>query len=189
MPFDSRPTALIIDHDDSFIWNIKAWLSDLFKVKVINHRQLNKINFKNDIYDLIIFSPGPKSPINYPHSIHFLNQIDRQQPVLGICLGWQMMVFAEGGEILNYQPVLHGKTSCLVSENLLIHKNVIARYHSLITKPSNSFKIIATSDNDHHVMWGQHNNKKQMGFQFHPESFLTEKNDFYLNHVLSWMKL
>ncbi|MGZ3691877.1 MAG: glutamine amidotransferase-related protein, partial [Pseudobdellovibrio sp.] len=54
--------ALLIDHDDSFTFNLRNWLSPLFEnIEVINHRDLLK-QVSQETYDLIISSPGPKSP-------------------------------------------------------------------------------------------------------------------------------
>lgn len=189
MTKSSKMKALIIDHDDSFIWNIKAWLSPFFEVKILNHTQLraSQIIDSKD-YDLIVLSPGPKSPLDYNESLNFLNQSNSQQPILGICLGWQMMVQVTSGQVTPYQPVYHGKTSILISENSEINLKTVARYHSLITIPNSDFNILAYSETDHHVMWAKSNLKKWMGFQFHPESFLTKDPLFFLNYLLDWIK-
>jgi anthranilate synthase component II len=184
---DRKKKALIIDHDDSFIWNIKSWLSEKFEVSVINHCELTKFYPPTNLYDLIVLSPGPKSPSDYPLSLNYLQKSPAEQPLLGICLGWQMMVQQEKGHVQTYLPVLHGKTSKLISLNPEIHGLTVARYHSLTTVPTNDFKILATSDQDQLVMWGQHQLKKWMGFQFHPESFLTEKKSYFLQQVELWM--
>ncbi len=177
-------TALIIDHDDSFIWNIKFWLQPEFNVSVINHAQIAAVNLQD--YDLIVLSPGPKSPLDYPQSLELLSSM--HQPVLGICLGFQMMTVASGGKVETYSPPKHGKTSRLKSMTPF-DQLAVGRYHSLRCKPGTEFKVLATSQDDHSIMWSEHKTKKQIGFQFHPESFLTESADLYKKYILNWMHL
>ncbi len=175
-------SALIIDHDDSFIWNIKFWLEPEFKVSVVHHRQTSTLNLKD--YDLIILSPGPKSPQDYPRSLNLLKSLD--QPVLGICLGFQMMTMISNGTVEKYSPPQHGKTSLLKAQ-APFDQLAVGRYHSLRCKPGSDFKILATSADDDSIMWSEHKTKKQLGFQFHPESFLTESADLYKKYILEWI--
>lgn len=176
-----KKTALIIDHDDSFIWNIKFWLEPEFSVTLLNHSQLKHLSSIND-FDLIIMSPGPKSPLDYPESLKLIQEI--KTPILGICLGFQMLTLVHGGRVLPYTPPKHGKTSTLTSNRLQV-----GRYHSLKCEPSDDFKIIALSADDHCVMWAEHRRLKQIGFQFHPESFLTENAGVYKKHLMDWISV
>jgi anthranilate/para-aminobenzoate synthase component II len=176
-------TALLIDHDDSFIWNIKFWLEPEFKVMVMNHAQISSSNPQN--FDLIVLSPGPKSPLDYPQSLKLLTSL--QQPVLGICLGFQMMTVTSGGIVETYSPPKHGKTSLLKAAPPF-NQLAVGRYHSLHCKPGSDFKVLATSQDDNCIMWSEHKTKKQIGFQFHPESFLTESADLYKKYILDWMQ-
>lgn len=178
-------TALLIDHDDSFTYNVKAWLSARFDVDVVHHMNFKKIS-ESKKYNLIVFSPGPKSPTDYPHSLEKLLNTPIDQPVLGICLGLQMMTIAENGKVTTYSPPLHGKTSVLKSTVSALHGKKVARYHSMICEtPETQFEIIAHSDN--YPMWVEHKTKRWMGFQFHPESFLTENSDVYLKALTEWV--
>ncbi len=175
-------TALIVDHDDSFIWNIKFWLEPEFAVTVIHHLKTTELNFVE--YDLVVFSPGPKSPEDYPHSLKLLSMIER--PVLGICLGFQLLTANNQGVVEKYAPPLHGKTSLLKALAPFNHL-AVARYHSLRCQPGSTFETIATAQDDDCVMWSKHKTKKQMGFQFHPESFLTESPLLYKKYILDWL--
>lgn len=180
-----RLTALLIDHDDSFTYNVKAWLSARFEVDVVHHMDFKKLS-KSKKYDLIVFSPGPNSPTDYPNSLNKLLNTPIDQPILGICLGLQMMTIAENGKVTMYSPPLHGKTSELKSSADAINGKKVARYHSMICKlPEEKFKVVATADS--HPMWVEHKTKRWMGFQFHPESFLTEDPDLYLKTLTEWV--
>lgn len=174
--------ALLIDHDDSFTFNVKWWLSSFYNVEVLHHASLAEIQNKN--FDLIVLSPGPKSPSDYPHVLNFLKTYPVAQPILGICLGFQLMTLAEGGRVSTYAPPLHGKTSALVSNNQTFNGSVVARYHSMICEVPECFRILATSQD--FAMWAVHQDRKWMGLQFHPESFMTENADQWLSTIYQW---
>lgn len=177
--------ALILDHDDSFVWNISAWLKPYFKVTIIDHQDTKKTNL--DDFDLIILSPGPKAPTDYPDTIHLIKTLPDQKAVLGICLGMQMITMAHQGVVQELPHPVHGKRSLFLSEK---HKNwdktMVARYHSLYCIPSGDFKIEGTTQ-DNIIMWMQHYHKKQIGIQFHPESFLTEKSAEMSKYISQWV--
>ena len=178
--------ALLIDHDDSFTLNVKTWLSARFAVDIVHHLDINKLSTPKR-YDLLVFSPGPKAPTDYPHCVQKLLNSATAQPILGICLGLQMMTVAENGKVTTYSPPLHGKTSALKSSLHSIHGKKVARYHSMICHvPEAKFKIIAHADG--YPMWVEHKEKRWMGFQFHPESFLTEDPDLYLQALTDWVR-
>ncbi len=181
--------AILLDHDDSFTFNLRSWLSPAFtEITVLNHRDLDKIQSLDDY--LLILSPGPKSPENYPHVIKLLQTLPQTQKVFGVCLGLQSLVYASGGNVLAYTPPLHGKTSKLNVHHKKLsafNNQSIARYHSLIcTNYESKFAVLATSQDDQHPMWLQHNSLPWIGFQFHPESFLTENSEQYLKYLNDW---
>lgn len=179
---EKRLKALLIDHDDSFTLNVKWWLTPVYDVELVHHTSLSVVADK--IFDLIVLSPGPKSPSDYPEVLNFLETLSPVQPVLGICLGFQMMTVASGGRVETYAPPLHGKTSTLESVDLKFNRTSVARYHSMACQVPENFQVLATSDQL--PMWAVHQNKKWMGLQFHPESFMTEKADQWLNTVQEW---
>lgn len=174
-------TAVLIDHFDSFTWNIKAWLSKRFEVTVVNCYNISAIHPEN--YNLVVLSPGPKSPLDYPESLRFLNQLPSPYPVLGICLGLQMMTAVENGKIMAYSPPVHGKKSLLVSHTPEFNNVAVARYHSLKCELPLVFQVLATADDI--PMITLHQSKNWLGYQFHPESFMTEKADLFLDQVVS----
>lgn len=181
--------AILIDHDDSFTYNLQHWLSPICtEITVINHRDLQKNLHAN----LVVLSPGPKSPQAYPHVLDFINNLSGQTAVYGVCLGLQMLVYATGGEVKAYTPPLHGKKSKLeITEPLYssLQNFEVARYHSLYCAKysSEQFITLASSQDDKLAMWLKHREKKWMGVQFHPESFLTEKADIHLKMLSDWL--
>ena len=181
--------TIIIDHDDSFTFNLQHWLAPICtEIMVINHRELQKSMWAN----LVVLSPGPKTPADYPHVIDFVKNLSERTAVYGVCLGLQMLVHASGGKIGPYTPPLHGKKSKLEviePQYNFLQDAIVARYHSLYCSDYNPehFKTLALAQDDKIPMWLKHNKKKWMGVQFHPESFLTANADLHLKAVSDWL--
>lgn len=174
--------ALLLDHDDSFTFNVKVWLESHFDVSLFRHTEINNINPDN--YDLIVLSPGPNSPEAYPDTLSFVKNLSDSKPVLGICLGMQIINTVEGGQITRYTPPQHGKTTFLKSSDLRLNELTVGRYHSLKCLTNiNHFNVIATTDSDI-AMIIKHKTKNWLGYQFHPESFLTQNPDIFLSYVV-----
>jgi anthranilate synthase/aminodeoxychorismate synthase-like glutamine amidotransferase len=184
--------VLLLDHDDSFTYNLRDWLRPAFAEVIVAHHSTEKIFARS--FDLIVLSPGPLSPTNYPHVLQQIKKLNPAQPVLGVCLGLQSLVAVSGGTVSVYTPPLHGKTSTLRMKNPSPDKSIfenlhVARYHSLACQDFEShFDVCAVSSDDNQPMWLEHKERKWMGFQFHPESFLTEQSFLYRDYLVDWMK-
>lgn len=178
--------AIIIDHHDSFTWNIKNWLSQSFDVQIIDCAEINaQTNLKAD---LIVLSPGPKSPNDYSETLNYLKTLPADQCVLGICLGMQMMTVASGGSVTTYSPPLHGKSSALITPNEKLNHLKVARYHSLMCSVIDSYELVAETEKNIPMII-KHKQKNWIGYQFHPESFLTEKSKVYLDFIFESLDL
>lgn len=174
--------TLLIDHYDSFSWNVKAWLSHYFSVEVISYDDINSVDLK--LYSLIVLSPGPKHPQDYPDTITLLKNIENSQAVLGICLGMQCMAFQTQNEVCSYAPPYHGKTSqiSLLFKNGSQQITRVARYHSLKCNIDHSFDVLAQVENQIPMII-KHKSKNWLGLQFHPESFLTDSPDDMITYI------
>lgn len=181
--------TLLIDHDDSFTYNLRDWLKPISdEVEVINHRDVEKSLFAH----LVVLSPGPKTPQDYPHVLEFIKNLSTRTALFGVCLGLQMMVHSQGGKIAAYTPPMHGKKSKInVTDPVFkhLHGDAVARYHSLYCADfdKNAFELLATSQDDNLPMWLRHKTKKWMGVQYHPESFLTGKPELHLKALKDWL--
>ncbi|MEQ1722445.1 MAG: aminodeoxychorismate/anthranilate synthase component II [Pseudobdellovibrio sp.] len=182
--------ALLIDHDDSFTYNLQDWLRPICdEIEIVNHRELQKHMHAH----LVVLSPGPKSPHDYPHVSEFVQNLSTRTAVYGVCLGLQILVNASGGNVLPYQPPLHGKKSKLVvsaPEYKILNDSFVARYHSLACSGFSdaAFETLAISADDQMPMWLRHKQKKWMGVQFHPESFLTAQPETHLKILNDWLR-
>lgn len=183
---------LLIDHEDSFTFNIKAWLETDPTV------QVDIVDWKDSVlgisfckkFDGIVFSPGPGHPSEYECSRRLLNELPGDLPVIGICLGMQMMVCESGGLLKQVEPVHGAATPLICSDHLLffgLSNPMVGRYHSLaIDEMASNYRVLATSP-EGRPMAVEEKTLKRCGFQFHPESFLTSCGDSLRSNLLTWI--
>ena len=88
----------VIDHNDSFTHNVVHQFSLFDKVYCDNYNQLNKKKLEEA--SVIIFSPGPGNPKNYPLTSKIYKQYKGKKRIIGICLGFQQILFCEGAKII-----------------------------------------------------------------------------------------
>ena len=108
-------------------------------------------------------------------------KVFKKNPILGVCLGHQIIGQVFGSKIVQAKKLMHGKTSRIISKKVGILKNLpksfeATRYHSLIIDKkslSKHLEITAESE-DGLIMAVQHKNYDVHGVQFHPESIKTK---------------
>ena len=116
-----------------------------------------------------------------------------RKKIIGICLGYQQILFNEKGKIVEQKNIFHGYQSKVkvTNESKLFKKNKIfkvGRYHSLkLYEPykSNNIKITMRCTKSNIPMAIEDLKNSVYGFQFHPESFLTENGNFIIKKILS----
>ena len=181
----------IIDHQDSFTWNIVHQFSKFDEVYCSNYFEINqkKLNKSNTI----VLSPGPGSPKDYPFTSKIYNKYKGKKKLIGICLGYQQILFNEKGKIVQQKKIYHGYQSKVrvTDQSKLFNNNKIfkvGRYHSLkLFEPfmSNNIKISMRCAKTNIPMGIEDLKNNIYGFQFHPESFLTENGNFIIKKILS----
>ena len=181
----------IIDHQDSFTWNVVHQFSKFDKVYCSNYFNINKK--KLDQSATIVLSPGPGSPKDYPLTSKIYKKYKGKKKIIGICLGYQQILFNENGKIVQQKNIFHGYQSKVkvTNESKLFKKNKIfkvGRYHSLkLYEPfkSNNIKITMRCAKTNIQMAIEDLKNSVYGFQFHPESFLTENGQTIIKKILS----
>ena len=181
----------IIDHQDSFTWNVVHQFSKYDNVYCSNYFDINKK--KLDQSNIIVLSPGPGSPRDYPATSKIYKKYKRKKKIIGICLGYQQILFNEKGKIIQQKNIFHGYQSKVrvTNESKLFKRNKIfnvGRYHSLkLYEPykSNNIKITMRCAKSNIPMAIEDKKNNVYGFQFHPESFLTENGNFIIKKILS----
>ncbi len=166
---------LLIDNYDSFTYNLYHYLSTL-KTKVEVHRN-DKINSSKIIkkrFDRIVISPGPGNPNQSGNCLKIVKEFHNKLPILGVCLGHQIIGQVFGSKIIQAKKLMHGKTSRIISKKTGILKNLpknfeATRYHSLIIDKKTLSKDleITAETKDGLIMGVKHKKHNVHGVQFH----------------------
>jgi para-aminobenzoate synthetase component 2 len=172
---------LVVDNYDSFVFNLVQYLQQLGAEVVVKRNDEVNAQSIND-FDGVLLSPGPGTPEDAGACIEIVNAaIEKQKPLLGVCLGHQAIGAALGGKVSRAPELLHGKTSQVQHKNEGVFKDLkspfrATRYHSLaIETPSVPKELLVTATTDTGVIMGvKHKSAPIEGVQFHPESVLTE---------------
>ena len=182
---------LVVDNYDSFVFNLVQYLQQLgAEVVVKRNDEVNAESINN--FDGVLLSPGPGTPEDAGACIEIVNAaIEKQKPLLGVCLGHQAIGAALGAKVSRAPELLHGKTSQIQHKNEGIFKDLkspfrATRYHSLaIEIPSVPEELLITATTETGVIMGvKHISAPIEGVQFHPESILTEEG---LHLLSNWL--
>ena len=173
---------ILIDNYDSFTFNLYHYLSSLkVKVDVIRNDQITSNEILKRKYNKIVISPGPGNPDQSGNCLKIVKSLYKKIPILGVCLGHQIIGQVFGSKIIQAKKLMHGKTSKIISKKLGILGNLpksfeATRYHSLIIdKKTLSKHLEITAESiDGLVMGVQHKKYAVHGVQFHPESIKTK---------------
>ena len=186
--------VLLIDNYDSFTYNLFHHLSSL-KCNV-DVRRNDKINIKNILkkkYQKIVISPGPGNPDQAGNCLKIVKRLYKKIPILGVCLGHQIIGQVFKSKIIVAKKLMHGKTSLIKHKGLGIFrgikKNISAtRYHSLIIDRKSVGKdlIITAETKDQIIMGIMHKKYNIHGVQFHPESIKTPEGMKLLKNFLKY---
>lgn len=173
---------LMIDNYDSFVYNLKAYIQELGReilVKRCDEITLEEIEHMQP--EGIILSPGPKRPWDAELCMEVTERFQGQIPILGVCLGHQVLGHCCGAVVQKGERPMHGKVTELKNNGTgvfvgLPEKYKVTRYHSLVVKKESvpeEYQIDAVSE-DGAVMGISHKIWPVYGVQFHPEAVLTE---------------
>ena len=172
---------ILIDNYDSFTFNLYHYVSSLgVKVDVIRNDEITHQQIIKNKYDKIIISPGPGNPNQSGNCIKIVKALYKKIPILGVCLGHQIIGQVFGSNIIQANKLMHGITSTIKSKQIGILKKLpskfeATRYHSLIIDKktlSNELEITAETE-DEIIMGVKHKEYNIHGVQFHPESIKT----------------
>ena len=187
---------LLIDNYDSFTFNLYHYISSLkTSVDVFRNDKITDKEILKNKYNKIVISPGPGNPNQSGNCIKIVKSLYKKIPILGVCLGHQIIGQVFGSKIIQAKKLMHGKTSLIISKKIGILKNapkrfVATRYHSLIIdKKTISKDLIITSEtSDGVIMSIEHKKYNIHGVQFHPESIKTTIGMKILKNFINYKK-
>jgi len=172
---------ILIDNYDSFTFNLYHYLSSLkVKVDIVRNDEITDKQIVKEKYDKVVISPGPGNPNQSGNCIKIVEALYKKIPILGVCLGHQIIGQVFGSKIIQAKKLMHGKTSIIMSNKTGILENlpskfVATRYHSLIIDKKTLSKEleITAQTKDGLIMGIKHKKYNIHGVQFHPESIKT----------------
>ncbi|MEK9773085.1 MAG: aminodeoxychorismate/anthranilate synthase component II [Opitutae bacterium] len=180
---------LLVDHQDSFTRNLEHLLAGFDEVMVRDRKETTPSMIEHA--EMLVLSPGPGRPADYPETVALYQAWKGKLPILGICLGFQLILEQEGGAIIRQSRVLHGvETDASIDPLSATYRGMgsvlrVARYHSLQIDPNSLCALPSTicitgkdPIGDAPLSF-EDLERKLFGLQYHPESFLTN-NGFQL---------
>jgi len=184
---------ILIDNYDSFTFNLYHYLSSLrVNVDVIRNDQITSNEVLKRRYSKIVISPGPGNPNQSGNCLKIVKSLYKKIPILGVCLGHQIIGHVFGSKIIQAKKLMHGKTSKIMSKKTGVLRNLpktfeATRYHSLIIdKKSLSKDLEITAETkDGLIMGVRHKKYNVHGVQFHPESIKTKIGIKILKNFIS----
>lgn len=184
---------LLMDNYDSFTYNIYQYFSGEKKeVNVVRNDQITLTEIEELRPEAIVISPGPGLPDQTGICVDMVKAFYKKIPILGICLGQQIIAQGLGGSVAEAKQIKHGKTSLITHEASGLFHNLerpleVMRYHSFVvdreTLPAD-LEVTATSLEDDEIMAVQHHEYPVYGVQFHPESIGTDAGKHMIRNFL-----
>tara|TARA_B100001123_G_scaffold300112_1_gene334837 strand:- start:6 stop:575 length:570 start_codon:yes stop_codon:yes gene_type:complete len=185
---------LLIDNYDSFTYNLYHYLSSLkCKVDVYRNDKIQISIIKKKKYNKIVISPGPGNPSQSGNCLKIVKHFYKTIPILGVCLGHQIIGQVFKSKIIGAKKLMHGKTSLVKHNGKGVFKGIknkinATRYHSLIIDRNTLGKdlMITAETKDKVIMGIMHKKYNVHGVQFHPESIKTNEGMKLLKNFLTF---
>jgi anthranilate synthase component 2 len=186
--------TLIVDNYDSFVYNIAHYVGELGSRPLVLRNDEVTVRIVERIRpDRIIISPGPGHPANprdVGNSPDIVREFSGRIPILGVCLGHQIIGHVFGARIRQARTIKHGKVSQVRHAGGPLYRGVpevfpAARYHSLVVDdlpPALAAEAYSLDDNE--VMGLRHVEHLTFGVQFHPESIASPHGKRILKNFL-----
>ncbi len=192
----------LIDHYDSFSFNLLDWLDynpGVYKIRHVYFDDFTAMRAVADQQLPLVLSPGPKTPQDATITWDLVNDMLGKAPILGVCLGHQILACVQGATLKQSKHPFHGATRKLHQEShglVFPAKSIVkvASYNSLVVELPRSLRKCITMLNQ----WGEVEmveyvrdfNWPAVGVQYHPESFMSQGVEdlrhWFLNSVRSY---
>ncbi|MFO7752970.1 MAG: aminodeoxychorismate/anthranilate synthase component II [Desulfobacteraceae bacterium] len=171
----------VIDNYDSFTFNLVHYILQTgSEVEVFRNDETDMEELEKLAPDNLVISPGPGRPEDAGISLDAVKRFSGRIPILGVCLGHQVIAAVFGGSIIHAKQIMHGKTSLITTDGEHIYKGItrpfqVMRYHSLAVSREKlpTCLTVTAETRDGEIMGLRHKKHPTQGVQFHPESFMT----------------
>tara|TARA_Y100000758_G_scaffold83464_1_gene56580 strand:- start:696 stop:1259 length:564 start_codon:yes stop_codon:yes gene_type:complete len=172
---------LVLDNYDSFTYNLVQYLEELgAETRTFRNDELTVDEAVALAPERVVISPGPATPEQAGISLALVERLGGSLPILGVCLGHQVIAQVYGGRVVEASEIVHGRTSAVRHDGRTLFAGlqnplVATRYHSLTVDPErlpDCVEVSAESE-DGTIMGLRHRHWPVEGVQFHPESILT----------------
>jgi anthranilate synthase/aminodeoxychorismate synthase-like glutamine amidotransferase len=186
--------VLLIDNFDSFTYNLAHGFSEAGADEVVVKRNdaITVAEAEALAPTHLVISPGPGTPDETGVSADLIAAFQGRIPILGVCLGHQLLVQLHGGIVGAASQLVHGKADDVtrVADDPLLNgvdeRFTAGRYHSLAAhEPIPEQLIVTARADDGTVMAVRRLDEPTHGVQFHPESVLTPEGDTMLAAFLA----
>jgi anthranilate synthase/aminodeoxychorismate synthase-like glutamine amidotransferase len=174
-------TILVVDNYDSFVYNLVQYLGELGARTVVWRNDAAGVEEVRRLGpDGVLISPGPGHPRDAGLSVDLVRELGEELPVLGVCLGLQVIGHVYGGQVVHAPELVHGKTSAIHHAGAGVLAGLPApfdatRYHSLVVERDGlPAELEVTGETEAGLIMAlRHRHHPVEGVQFHPESVLT----------------
>lgn len=173
--------VLFIDNYDSFTYNLVALFQRETPVQVFRNDAITIAEIEAMAPRGIVISPGPGRPADSGICPAVVKRFAGEIPILGICLGHQLIGEIMGAQVVEASYPMHGKTSPIDHDASGIFAGLpspleVMRYHSLVIDPGSQpdEMLVSARTPAGEIMGIRHKYFNLVGLQFHPESILSE---------------
>lgn len=187
---------LMIDNFDSFVYNLACYMEEngaqvrLVRSDRISGEDVEKL-LEEGLLEGLILSPGPGSPTDCGSCKDILLRAAGKVPVLGVCLGHQIIGSVYGAQVCKGEKPMHGKISTIETSQKDLFAGLpaaydVTRYHSLVVSDRNFPQCLQVDarTQDGTIMALHHKSLPIYGVQFHPEAVLTQYGHELLDNFI-----
>ncbi len=188
---------LLVDNFDSFVHNLARYFIRLGQpTEVMRNTAVDSAEIRRMKPDAIVLSPGPCAPRQAGCSLEVVRCLHHELPILGVCLGHQVIAEAFGGRVVPAERPVHGQGTLIHHDGRGVFQGlsepfVAGRYHSLVVEEASLPECLEVSARtpDGVIMALRHRTLPIIGLQFHPESILTQHGYALLANFLRCARL
>lgn len=188
--------VLVVDNHDSFVHTLIGYLRELGAEITMVEADAGEDVLRLDAYDAVMISPGPGTPADAGASSAVVRAAaEKRMPLLGVCLGYQVIGEVFGGTVGRAPELMHGMVSQVTHDGSALFDGIrspfaAGRYHSLALAEADLPAVLRVTARAEHgtIMAVAHESLPIVGVQFHPESVLTEDGHRLLANWLAGVR-